>query len=130
MTNPEFLLLDEPAEGLAPLFVTIVEEQISRLREKGLTVLLAEQNLRFALKLSDRGYIIDNGVIRYQGSIKDLRENEEVRKNTCSFKSFLFRKKWKRPSFFTSIRKFTLKFRLHGRYSPLLNLTIIPHEEM
>jgi branched-chain amino acid transport system ATP-binding protein len=80
MTNPDFLLLDEPAEGLAPLLVKALEEQIDRLREKGLTVLLAEQNLRFALRLSDRGYIIDNGVIRYRGSIKDLRENEEVRK--------------------------------------------------
>jgi branched-chain amino acid transport system ATP-binding protein len=80
MTNPEFLLLDEPTEGLAPLLVNVLEEQISQLRDKGLTVLLAEQNLRFALKLSNRGYIIDNGVIRYYGSIKDLRENEEVRK--------------------------------------------------
>ena len=80
MTNPEFLLLDEPTEGLAPLLVNILEEQINQLIEKGLTVLLAEQNLRFALKLSNRGYIIDNGVIRYYGSIKDLRENEEVRK--------------------------------------------------
>jgi len=51
-----------------------------QLRDKGLTVLLAEQNQRVALKLSDRGYIIDNGVIRYHGSIKDLQENEEVRK--------------------------------------------------
>jgi len=80
MTNPDFLLLDEPAEGLAPLLVKILEEQINKLRDKGLTVLLAEQNLRFALKLSNRGYIIDNGVIRYHGSIEDLRENEEVRK--------------------------------------------------
>jgi len=80
MTNPEFLLLDEPAEGLAPLLVKVLEEKINQLRDKGLTVLLAEQNLRFALKLSDRGYIIDNGVIRYHGSIKDLQENEEVRK--------------------------------------------------
>jgi len=80
MTNPEFLLLDEPAEGLAPLLVKVLEEKINQLRDKGLTVLLAEQNLRFALKLIDRGYIIDNGVIRYHGSIKDLQENEEVRK--------------------------------------------------
>jgi branched-chain amino acid transport system ATP-binding protein len=80
MTNPEFLLLDEPAEGLAPLLVKVLEEQINRLKDKGLTVLLAEQNLRFALKLSNRGYIIDNGVIRYHGSIEDLRDNEEVRK--------------------------------------------------
>ncbi len=80
MTNPEFLLLDEPSEGLAPILVNVLEEQISKLKDKGLTVLLAEQNLRSALKLSNRGYIIDNGVIRYHGSIEDLRENEEVRK--------------------------------------------------
>ncbi len=80
MTNPEFLLLDEPTEGLAPMVVTLLEEQIRKLRNKGLTVLLAEQNQKVALGLSDRGYIIDNGVIRYQGSIEDLRENEEVRK--------------------------------------------------
>lgn len=80
MGNPEFLLLDEPTEGLAPLLVKALEEQIRKLREAGLTILLAEQNVRSALRLSDRGYIIDNGVIRYQGSIKELRENEEIRK--------------------------------------------------
>jgi len=57
-----------------------MEEQLSKLKDKGLTVLLAEQNLRFALKLSSRGYIIDNGVIRYHGSVEELKENEEVRK--------------------------------------------------
>jgi len=80
MTNPEFLLLDEPTEGLAPMVVRILEEQIRNLRNKGLTILLAEQNQKVALGLSDRGYIIDNGVIRYQGNIEDLRENEDVRK--------------------------------------------------
>jgi len=80
MTNPEFLLLDEPTEGLAPMVVKLLEEQIRELRNKGLTVLLAEQNQKVALGLSDRGYIIDNGVIRYQGNIEDLRENEDVRK--------------------------------------------------
>lgn len=80
MGNPELLLLDEPTEGLAPLLVRALEERISKLRDAGLTVLLAEQNVRSALKLSDRGYIIDNGQIRYQGSIEELRENEEVRK--------------------------------------------------
>ena len=80
MTNPDFLLLDEPTEGLAPMVIEVLEEQISKLRDKGLTVLLAEQNQRVALKLSDEGYVIDNGVIRYHGSIDDLRENEEVRK--------------------------------------------------
>jgi len=80
MGNPELILLDEPFEGLAPALVRILEGQIKKLKEAGLTVLLAEQNVRSALKLSDRGYIIDNGQIRYHGSISDLRENEEVRK--------------------------------------------------
>ena len=74
------LFLDEPTEGLAPMLVRALEEQIKKLRETGLTVLLAEQNVRSALRLGDRGYIIDNGQIRYQGSIEELRENEEVRK--------------------------------------------------
>jgi branched-chain amino acid transport system ATP-binding protein len=80
ITNPEFLLLDEPTEGLAPLVVKMLKQRIHELRDHGLTVLLAEQNQRIALELSDRGYIIDNGVIRFQGSIETLRKNEEIRK--------------------------------------------------
>jgi branched-chain amino acid transport system ATP-binding protein len=80
MTNPEFLLLDEPTEGLAPMVVKTLEEKISKLKGKGLTVLLAEQNQKVAFSLSDHGYVIDNGVIRYHGSINDLRDNEAVRK--------------------------------------------------
>ncbi len=80
MGNPELLLLDEPTEGLAPLLVRALEEKILKLKESGLTVLLAEQNVRSALRLSDFGYIIDDGHIRYQGSVDDLRENDEVRR--------------------------------------------------
>lgn len=80
MTNPELLLLDEPTEGLAPILVNMLEDQILALKREGLTVLLAEQNQKSALRLSDRGYIIDNGVIRYHGSIEALRENEEIRR--------------------------------------------------
>ena len=80
MGNPEFLLLDEPYEGLAPLLVHAIEGQIRKLREAGLTVFVAEQNVRSTLRISDRGYIIDNGQIRYHGSIEQLRDNEEVRK--------------------------------------------------
>jgi branched-chain amino acid transport system ATP-binding protein len=80
MGNPALLLLDEPTEGLAPALVRSLEGQIKKLRETGLTVLLAEQNVKSALRLSDRGYIIDNGQIRFQGTIEELRENEEVRK--------------------------------------------------
>jgi len=80
MGNPEFILLDEPFEGLAPILVYALEGQIRKLREAGLTVLIAEQNVRSTLRISDRGYIIDNGQIRYHGSIEDLRDNEELRK--------------------------------------------------
>ncbi|NIS72730.1 MAG: ATP-binding cassette domain-containing protein [Proteobacteria bacterium] len=80
MGNPELLLLDEPFEGLAPTLVQTIEERLSRLRESGLTVLLAEQNVKSALRLSDWGYIIDDGEIRYQGSIEEIKKNEEVRK--------------------------------------------------
>jgi len=82
MGNPAFLLLDEPTEGLAPALVRTLGETIRRLKETGLTVLLAEQNVKFTLRLSDRGYIIDNGRICYQGTVKELIENEEVRR-TC-----------------------------------------------
>jgi branched-chain amino acid transport system ATP-binding protein len=80
VTNPEFLLLDEPTEGLAPLIVKEIETQVLQLREAGISILLAEQNIRSALRMSNRGYIIDNGEMRYHGSIEDLRKNEEVRK--------------------------------------------------
>ena len=80
MGNPEFILLDEPFEGLAPILVHALEGQIRKLREAGLTVLIAEQNVRSTLRISDRGYIIDNGQIRYHGSIEDLRDNEDIRK--------------------------------------------------
>jgi branched-chain amino acid transport system ATP-binding protein len=79
MINPEFILLDEPTEGLAPMIVSTLEEQIARLRESGMTVLLAEQNMDVALRLSNRGYIIDNGVIKYHGTRDDLKDNDEIR---------------------------------------------------
>jgi branched-chain amino acid transport system ATP-binding protein len=80
MTNPQFLLLDEPTEGLAPLMVKTFAERILKLKEIGLTVLLAEQNLKFTLGLSDYGYIIDNGRICYQGTVEELTDNAEVKK--------------------------------------------------
>ncbi len=79
MGNPQFLLLDEPTEGLAPVLVKILEERIRSLKDAGLTVLLAEQNINFTLGLSEYGYIIDNGRICYQGAVEDLVDNEEVK---------------------------------------------------
>jgi len=80
MTNPQFLLLDEPTEGLAPVLVKSLGERIKTLKEVGLTVLLAEQNVKFTLTLSDYGYIIDNGRICYQGPVDELVDNKEVRR--------------------------------------------------
>lgn len=78
VTNPDLLLLDEPTEGLAPILVGMLEDHILALKDSGLTILLAEQNQKTALNLSDRGYILDNGTIRYQGKIEELRQNEEI----------------------------------------------------
>lgn len=80
MTNPRFLLLDEPTEGLAPVLVKTLGERIQKLKEVGLTVLLAEQNVKFTLTLSDYGYIIDNGRICYDGPVDELVDNEEVKR--------------------------------------------------
>ena len=79
MTNPELLLLDEPSEGLAPLVVALLAEMILQIRKEGVTVLLAEQNLHFCAKVSDRGYVIDKGSVKYEGTLKDLLANEEVK---------------------------------------------------
>jgi branched-chain amino acid transport system ATP-binding protein len=78
--NPDFLLLDEPSEGLAPLIVKSLGGFINVIKKEGMTVLLSEQNSKFALKHADRAYIVDNGAIKYQGSISELEQNEEVKK--------------------------------------------------
>jgi branched-chain amino acid transport system ATP-binding protein len=80
MGNPDLLLLDEPSEGLAPLIVKLLGEIIEEIRKEGVTVLLSEQNLKFALKHADRAYIVDNGIIKYQGSIEELSRNEDIKK--------------------------------------------------
>ena len=80
MGNPELLLLDEPSEGLAPLVVDHLQEQIARLRSDGLTILLAEQNVDFSLNLADRVYVLEKGHIRYEGSAREFRENASIRR--------------------------------------------------
>jgi len=79
MTNPDVLLLDEPSEGLAPLIVALLADMILQIRKEGVTVLLAEQNLHFCAKVSDRGYVIDKGSVKYVGKMSDLLTNEEVK---------------------------------------------------
>lgn len=77
--NPELLILDEPTEGLAPLIVRELEEQILQLCSTGISILLAEQNLKSALKLADRCYVLERGQVRFEGTVEELAENEDVR---------------------------------------------------
>lgn len=77
--NPELLILDEPTEGLAPLIVRELEEQILELCSTGISILLAEQNLKSALKLANRCYVLERGQVRFEGTVEELAENEDVR---------------------------------------------------
>jgi branched-chain amino acid transport system ATP-binding protein len=79
MGSPELLLLDEPSEGLAPLIVDRLQEQIGRLKLEGLTMLLAEQNVDFSLALADRVYVLEKGAIRFSGPAVRLRDDEALR---------------------------------------------------
>jgi len=78
MSNPDLLLLDEPSEGLAPLVVQQLGEQIAKLRREGMTILLCEQNQRFSLDLSDRLYILEKGTIKYEGTVQDFLKDEKI----------------------------------------------------
>lgn len=78
MKNPDLILLDEPSEGLAPLIVQNLVEVIARIRSEGVTILLADQNLKFCRKTSDRGYILEKGMIQYQGVMEEIWQNEEI----------------------------------------------------
>jgi branched-chain amino acid transport system ATP-binding protein len=80
MGNPHALLLDEPSEGLAPALVKSLAGLVERLRAEGMSVLLSEQNVRFALRVADRAYVIDSGHIRYEGTVAELRERPDIMK--------------------------------------------------
>ncbi len=78
MGNPDLILLDEPSEGLAPLIVTTIGELVRQIKDEGVTILLAEQNTYFALELSERVYIIDDGRIQYSSTVEELRQNPDI----------------------------------------------------
>lgn len=82
MNNPEMLLLDEPSMGLAPLVVKDILRALVRInQEEKTTILLTEQNIFHALKISRRGYLFENGKIAMQGASKELLGNEHIKKN-------------------------------------------------
>jgi branched-chain amino acid transport system ATP-binding protein len=80
MSQPRLLVLDEPTTGLAPKLAAEAYKALAMLRSRGLTVLVAEQQVPLAMALSDRGYVLENGVIDLEGSSAELSENPEVQR--------------------------------------------------
>jgi branched-chain amino acid transport system ATP-binding protein len=78
MGNPKLLILDEPSEGLSPLMVRTLTEAIAQIQKDGVTLLIADQNVKFARRVAGRGYIMEKGHIRYSGPLEELWANEEV----------------------------------------------------
>ena len=80
MAKPQLLLLDEPSMGLAPMVVNSILRAVQVLRGRGTTVLLVEQNAKAALKIADRGYVLETGRIILEGETRDLLDNREVQR--------------------------------------------------
>jgi branched-chain amino acid transport system ATP-binding protein len=78
LSSPRLLLLDEPSQGLAPVIVDAVTDTLRRLRERGLGILLVEQNAEIALELADRVCIIDQGTIVYRGAAAEVQRQPEI----------------------------------------------------
>jgi len=80
MSNPKLLIMDEPSMGIAPKIVKQIFKTVVDLKEKGLTILLIEQNAHAALNISDRGYVIETGQVVMEGSAVELLDNKEVQR--------------------------------------------------
>lgn len=80
MINPELLILDEPSLGLSPILTEEVASIIKRIADRGLSVLLIEQNASLALDLASTGYVLETGRITLEGDTKQLQDNEHVKK--------------------------------------------------
>jgi branched-chain amino acid transport system ATP-binding protein len=85
MGNPQLLMLDEPAEGLAPIVVEALAHQLALLRTQGLSMLVSEQNLSFSRAIADRAYVIETGCVRYQGTLTELDANPQAWTRYISF---------------------------------------------
>jgi branched-chain amino acid transport system ATP-binding protein len=81
VARPRLLMLDEPSLGIAPKLVDEIYDRLTILKEKGLTVLLVEQNMTYSLELADRGYVLENGRIVMEGSGAELAANPHIKKH-------------------------------------------------
>src|SRR5947209_6628706 len=79
MSKPRVLLLDEPTEGLAPMFVTLLFQVVENLRDQKHTILIVEQSVHHVLRISDRGYVLENGCIVMQGRGRDLLNDNRLK---------------------------------------------------
>lgn len=79
ISNPDLILMDEPSEGLAPLIIQEISHVIQQLKEEGLSILLAEQNIPMVLGIADYTYILNKGRIAFGGTSEELRSNEEAK---------------------------------------------------
>ena len=78
MINPELLLLDEPSDGLAPMVLHDIADIVVQLQKQGLSILLVEQNVKMALKIASRAYVLNKGQVAWEGSAEELGTNEEL----------------------------------------------------
>jgi len=78
-TEPKLMLVDEPTEGLMPAYVETIHSVLAEIQKKGIAILLVEQNFRMALTITSRAYLIEKGVIRWEGKSSDLLEDKETR---------------------------------------------------
>ena len=78
VSDPAIMLIDEPTEGLMPLLVNQIAIILKEMNKDGVTILLVEQNVEMALSISTRGYVIDQGVIQFEGQAKELQQNREI----------------------------------------------------
>lgn len=84
MAEPKMILLDEPSEGIMPVLVDEMFELFTRMKGKGITILLVEQNVERALGISDRAYVLDQGVVVHQADAKTLLADQEIQERYCA----------------------------------------------
>ena len=84
IAKPKVILLDEPSEGIMPVLVEEMFELFAKLKQQGLTILLVEQNVQQALRISDRAYILDQGEIVFQDTAQNLLNNDEIQQKYCA----------------------------------------------
>jgi len=80
VSDPVLILIDEPSEGLSPIMVEKIAEVLQGIQNKGTTILLVEQNTDMALEIANRCYLMDEGVIKFEGSPEEIKNNEEIQR--------------------------------------------------